>query len=261
MFYSRQKTYKNRSNQREEVFDEEAEGVEEEGEGSGKYKKYNKTTKMDNIINYNNKKKNADELTTIATKLLLKDKKKTNDTTKAAIAAAKEATKKIPKPSVPIYRRAFNNDDDAITVVTQAGYDPSKPYVYQINLYADTVLLHDNDENDTTEPEYTPMPLYCHPPKFRIPQDFDPTLEPLSYLVYPDSSINKIVKYTNMYATARHAKEKVKFKVVTNADILLFLAMYYYMGLVWCPARKDYWRQDPSIGQYIREHRRYVGIF
>ena len=48
-----------------------------------------------------------------------------------------------------------------------------------------------------------------------------------------------------MYATARHAKKKVKFHCITNADILSFLAMYYYMELVWCPARKDYWRQDP----------------
>ena len=140
---------------------------------------------------------------------------------------------------------AFTNDNDNITFVTHTGYDPSKPYVYQINPCADTAPFHNTNENDTTEPEYTPMLLHYHPPKFWIPQGFGPLAELLSYLAYPDSLINKIVKYTNMYALARHAKKKVKFKLVTNADILSFLALYYYMGLVKCLTRKDYLWQDP----------------
>ena len=82
-----------------------------------------------------------------------KDRKKKNDTTKAAIKSAKEALKKVPKLPVPIYYGALTNDDDNITVVAQASYDPSKPYVYQINPYADTVPFHDTDKNDTTAPE------------------------------------------------------------------------------------------------------------
>ena len=56
---------------------------------------------------------------------------------------------------MPINRRAFTNEDDNITVVTQTEYNLSKQYIYQINPYKDTVPFQNNNENDTNEPEYT----------------------------------------------------------------------------------------------------------
>ena len=63
-------------------------------------------------------------------------------------------------------------------------------------------------------------------------------------LAFPDSLIDTIVKYTNMYAKVLHDKKNKSFKRVTNAEILAFLAMYYYMGLVKCSSRADYWKRD-----------------
>ena len=70
------------------------------------------------------------------------------------------------------------------------------PYIYQINPYEDTIPFHNKDENDvSSEPEYTQIPLHQRQKlKFRFPNDIDTTVELLSYLVFPDSLIDKIVK-------------------------------------------------------------------
>ena len=85
------------------------------------------------------------------------------------------------------------------------------------------------------------MPLHKqHKPKFPLPNSIDPTAKLLSYLVFPDSLIETIVKYTIMYTKVRHNGLKKNFKRVTKDKILTFLAMYYYLRLVTCRAQKDY---------------------
>ena len=147
---------------------------------------------------------------------------------------------------MPIYHRAFANVNDNVTVTTQGNYDCSKPYVYHIEPYADTIPFHGDAENDVSSiPEYTPMPLHKqHEPKFGLPHGVDASAQSLCRLAFPDSLIDTIVKYTNMYAKVLHDKKNKSFKRVTNAKILAFLAMYYYMGLVKCSSRADYWKKD-----------------
>ena len=47
-----------------------------------------------------------------------------------------------------------------------------------------------------------------------------------------------------MYAKVLHDKKTKSFKRVTNNKTLAFLAMYYYMGLVKCSSRADYWKKS-----------------
>ena len=41
--------------------------------------------------------------------------------------------KKILKAPEPVYRQAFENEDDNVTVTTQANYDAAEPYVFHID--------------------------------------------------------------------------------------------------------------------------------
>ncbi len=63
----------------------------------------------------------------------------------------------------------------------------------------------------------------------------------LSHIYIPSTLIDKWVSHTNA-----HANDNVpfhKFKPVKNYDILQFITIYYYMGLVKLPAKKNYWKQ------------------
>ena len=112
--------------------------------------------------------------------------------------------------------------------------------MYHIDPYTDTIPFHDDDENDVSSiSEYNPMPLHKrHAPKFSLPHGVEPTAQLLCRFAFPDSLIDSIVKYTNMYAKVRHDKVEKTFKPVTNDEILVFIAMYY------CCPKADYWKKN-----------------
>ena len=62
---------------------------------------------------------------------------------------------------------------------------------------------------------------------------------------FPDDLIDKIAEYTNAYAKARLPPSQVQD--VTRAELLRFFAIYYYMGLVKLPHKRDYWKCADDI--------------
>jgi len=70
----------------------------------------------------------------------------------------------------------------------------------------------------------------------------DPTPMTLSEMYFPDSLVDHFVTKTNSYARSRLPPSQLE--PVTRAEMLRFIAFYYYMGLVRLPNRRDYWRQD-----------------
>lgn len=60
--------------------------------------------------------------------------------------------------------------------------------------------------------------------------------------LFLDRLIDLVVKSTNNYAKKRLPADK--FVEVKRPDILRFSAIYYYMGVVRLPDKRDYWRQD-----------------
>eukprot|EP00977_Amphora_coffeiformis_P007696 scaffold1690_cov182-Amphora_coffeaeformis.AAC.53 len=62
----------------------------------------------------------------------------------------------------------------------------------------------------------------------------------MTELFFPDSLMDEIVAKTNAYAASRLPPGQRD--EVTRAEILRFFAIYYYMGLVKLPNKRDYWR-------------------
>jgi hypothetical protein len=78
-------------------------------------------------------------------------------------------------------------------------------------------------------------------PLFSLPPNVPATVECLQQLFLPDSLIRSIVSSTNAYAAMNLVPGRRL--VIDEADILRFLAVYYYMGVVKLLYRRDYWRQ------------------
>jgi hypothetical protein len=142
------------------------------------------------------------------------------------------------KIKVKSKRLAARNSDEN-SVFSHGNYSPAKPYVYEVE-------YHDQDENDREE--YIPIPLpreKRHDPKFSLPHGVSPSIDSISHLALPDTPIDKVVEYSNMYA--RNRLPDHKYKQITKDEILIFFAIYYYMGYCKMPARKDYWKEtDPE---------------
>lgn len=104
--------------------------------------------------------------------------------------------------------------------------------------------------------EYEPMEIPTerrHGPLFALPEGVEPTVQNLSLTFLPDKIISKIAKSTNAYAASRNKDTPNKLEEpVTAQEVLKFLAIYYYMGLVRLPARRDYWR---TVDRTWPEHR------
>ena len=95
--------------------------------------------------------------------------------------------------------------------------------------------------------EYEPLSLPAvlrHRPVFGgLPRGvpYDPTQLCHSFL--PDSLIDSIAQSTNSYA-----QDKMLIaEDVTPAEILKFCAIYYYMGMVRLPSKRDYWKRPGDI--------------
>src|SRR6056300_342697 len=117
-------------------------------------------------------------------------------------------------------------------------YSPSQPLVIPI------------------EPVGRPNPAY---EKFVIPDErrhkpsfgglprgvpYDPVQ--LCHAALPDSLIEDIAESSNVYARQHLAPGKLQSDI-KSAEILVFFAIYYYLGIVKLPAKKDYWQRSDDI--------------
>lgn len=122
-------------------------------------------------------------------------------------------------------------------------YSPLKPYVnhlkYQDGRERPYKPLHNLNSAET-----------FHKPVFSLQRGrggihVDPTPMAFVELFYTDEMLDFIVNCTNSYAKERLPPSKVQ--EVSRSEILRFLAIYYYMGIVKLPNKRDYWRNDTSF--------------
>ena len=70
--------------------------------------------------------------------------------------------------------------------------------------------------------------------------DLEPSALSFCELFFPDPLIDTMVEKTNSYATSRLPPSRRE--PINRAELLRFFAIYYYMGLVRLPSRRDYWK-------------------
>ncbi len=116
---------------------------------------------------------------------------------------------------------------------SSSGYDPTTHYVKQIR-------------QPPSDPKY--KPLVCDESEMSMTTTFGPfhkdkiiNVAYMCHYFFPDHIINVWTKCTNAYAKDNCAKSKIR--EVKPHHILQFFAIYYYMGVVCLPTRRDYWKQ------------------
>ena len=118
-------------------------------------------------------------------------------------------------------------------------YDPLRPWVKTLDYedgrevpYSKVWDVQDEDKH--------------HQASFRILStsgrvvDIDPTPAVFAEIFFPDLLLDDFVKHTNAYATRR--LPPVSLQDVSRAELLRFFAIYYYMGIVKLPNKRDYWK-------------------
>ena len=100
-------------------------------------------------------------------------------------------------------------------------------------------LTYDNGD----QVEYQPIELFADGLEplginFRVPNHLQPTPKVLSELFFPDRLIQQIATCSNAYA--RKILPKRQVEILAAEDILRFIGVYYYMGVVVLPAKEDY---------------------
>ena len=122
-------------------------------------------------------------------------------------------------------------------------YTPLKPFLQQLEYESGEQIPYRRLWDVTN-------PLLHHPPEFSLGGNgigrrdiaIHPSPMTLSEMFFPDSMIDCMVAKTNSYARSRLPPSQIKD--VTRAELLRFLGLYYYMGLVKLPNKRDYWKQD-----------------
>ena len=125
-----------------------------------------------------------------------------------------------------------SSDDSEIEV-----YNPTTIWVKEVK--------HRGTRN---QPNYLPIQidLIEFPASFALHHDVDATPQALLECFFPDSVINRFVESTNNYALLKLGK-KTKVRKASHGDILRFIAIIYYMGLVRLPAKEDYFSSNSKI--------------
>jgi hypothetical protein len=123
-----------------------------------------------------------------------------------------------------------------------APYSSAAPFITHVG-YQDGVVrpyepLFDLDDDEGKRKER-------FGPSFECPGGILPTADVLQLLFLSESLIEGIVVATNAYAKKQLVPAKVH--PVDEADILRFFAIFFYMGIVRVPAKKDYWRGASSF--------------
>ena len=110
------------------------------------------------------------------------------------------------------------------------------------------------DVSDTSI-DYKPMEVpenERHGANFRLPSPGPVTKEPacvckyLSEIFIPDAFIELLHTKTLEYVAYHAGVSKKKFNI-SRGDIVQFLAIIFYMGIVRLPARRDYWKEADDI--------------
>lgn len=117
-------------------------------------------------------------------------------------------------------------------------YDISRPWQTPVE-YDNGVVYEFEPLWDVSRPENH------HNIEFRLDSGrgelpLEPTPLTMSEIFFPDSLLDQMVDATNSYAASRLPPSKRE--PITRAELLRFYAIYYYMGLVRLPSRKDYWK-------------------
>ncbi|XP_069570766.1 piggyBac transposable element-derived protein 4 [Brachyistius frenatus] len=99
--------------------------------------------------------------------------------------------------------------------------------------------------NDTTDPDVTPpQPTFrpSHPtgPKFNSTAIYTPLK--LFQLFFTNSVLQTITKNTNDFVSAQRSSSSILQTDMTVEDLLSFMALVVYMGIVKCCSFTDYWR-------------------
>jgi len=115
--------------------------------------------------------------------------------------------------------------------------------------------------------EYTPFkPLHTHIPRgfddyepmyvleenkrieFNLKRNLRSQLDAItvSRLYFPDELIEEIAKHSNAYGNKKLGN---LHKQIREDDILYFIAIYFFMGIVQLPSKTDYWRTPDEFWQ------------
>ena len=119
-------------------------------------------------------------------------------------------------------------------------YDASRPFVQQVAYEDGSSYLYTPLWDVSNEDNH-------HSAEFRLTGNsrrsggvVEPNALAFSELFLPDFLLDQFAECTNEYAAERLPES---FQVeVTRAELLRFFAIYYYMGIVRLPNKKDYWR-------------------
>lgn len=123
----------------------------------------------------------------------------------------------------------------------------SRPYEGPRGGIVDEDLLNVTIEDwDTETYDYEPVidrdDLQLRSPRFELPNNLEPTAETMCEMYWTDDVLDDIVQCSNDYAKDHVSASQ--YKPVNRAEILRFMAILTYMGVVKLPAKTDYW---PSV--------------
>ena len=115
-------------------------------------------------------------------------------------------------------------------------YTPEKPFVKDVK-------RHSGSGRSRAEIGYEKMEIpEQFDAKFQLPRRLGCTAATMTDLYLPDKLVDEIVVKSNAYAKSNCNKRR--YQVIKRKDVLNFLAVYQYMGLVRLPAKDDYFRTD-----------------
>jgi Transposase IS4 len=114
-------------------------------------------------------------------------------------------------------------------------YSPATPFVITLT----------NRDGTSFAYEPTEIPVERrHEPEFALPDGVELSVENLSHVFVPDWLVAEMAQHSNAYAARRRLPPEMVQEPITDDEIFRFLAVYYYMGVVRLPARRDYWKCD-----------------
>jgi len=132
-------------------------------------------------------------------------------------------TKRTTKPPAKLPTRK-----NVVNPFRTGKYHPSQPFVRVVR------------SKNKYEPLFENIPKFG--PRFSMPQDAACTAASLSEMFLPDAIIDKFVESTNAYAQERLPLRR--FRKVTRDEILRFISIIMYMGLVRMPCKDDYFKTN-----------------
>ena len=131
---------------------------------------------------------------------------------------------------------ALSGPESGSTTDSEDDYDPLTPYVFDIE--------YDVGEQPVFHP-VLPKDHTTFGPSFQLPHGVDATPGALFELFLPDQLLDGWVASTNLYSRARLARDRVN--PVTRPELLRFLAIIYYMGVVRLPSKADYFLASDGV--------------